>query len=207
MSTTYQTLVDDYVTTSSISAIDALCIVNINQALRWCFAGDDSYFAWPQTIIHNASVTVTDGVIAWSDVASADWVSFWRSDPRLPISNVVPGIPYWSWGWNPSVLPVPVCWDGAQFNVQDTSVSTPVFAFYRIPTPQATLGGGYTAAILPFMRDPVVRYALGEYYSALGSMEREQRYNGKAVDWYDSNKAAILNSEAGYPWQGNIIIT
>lgn len=206
MSTTYQTLLDDFNSVTGLTT-SAQSVYFVNLALRWAWGMDDSTFAWPQTLTHNDNVTVTNGVIAWSSVGSSDWVSFWRSDPRVPISTTIPGIPFYYWGWSPSALPVPVCWDGAQFNVQDPSVGTPVFAFYRDAVPQATYGGGYTTPILPFMRDPVVRYAVAEYFASIASLDREGSFRAKAIDWYDSNKASILNSDASYPWKGNIILT
>ena len=207
MSTTYQTLLDDFNAVTG-KTTDAGTVYFVNLALRWAWGMDDSTFAWPQTLQSAATIPVTNGVIAWSDVGRSDWVSFWRSDPRVPAGNIIPGIPFLSWGWKyPPVPPVPVTWDGTQFNVQDPSVGTPVFAFWRSAVPQATFGGGYTAAILPFLRDPVVRYAVAEYFASIASLDRENSFRQKALDWYDSNKASILNSDAGYPWNGNIILT
>lgn len=185
----------------------------VNTAIRWAWGMDDSRFAWPQTLTAASSVTVTDGVIAWADVGSSDWVSFWRSDPRVPPSNIIPAIPFYGWGFDMNVPPVPVMWDGTQFNVQDSSVTSPVFAFYRTATPQGTFALSatnptYTTPTVPdFFKDPVCRYATAELLSVLASADREQQFRGKAVDWYDSNKASILNSDAGYPWHGNVINT
>lgn len=203
---TYQTLLDDYNAITGAST-SAQSVYFVNLALRWAWGMDDSTFAWPQTLTSSSTVPVTSGVIAWTDVGSSDWVSFWRTDPRLPAGNIFPGIPYLNWGYNRTVPPVPVTWDGYQFNVQDSSISTPVFAFYRTAVPQATYGGSYTATVPTFFRDPVVRYAVAEYFASIASLDREATFRAKALDWFDSNKASILNSDAGCPWTGNVILT
>jgi hypothetical protein len=225
-SVTFNTLLNDYArflgrTRNSSVATDVnpvpddfwheTAVGHLNNAIRWAWSMDDSRFVWPQTLTSSATVPVTGGIIAWSDVGNSDWVSFWQSDPRLPPSNVIPGIPYYYWGWCPTVPPVPVTWDGTQFNVQDSSIAGPVFAFYRTAVPQGTFALAntdptYATPTLPdFFRDAVVRYAVAEYLSVPGSQDRETSFRQKALDWYDSNKASILNSDAGYPWQGNII--
>jgi len=203
---TYQTLLDDYNAILGTST-SAQSVYFLNLGLRWAWGMDDSTFAWPQTLQSSAAVPVANDIIAWTDVGSSDWVSFWRTDPRLPAGNIFPGVAFLSWGWNRTVPPVPVTWDGTQFNVQDPDVGTPVFAFWRSAVPQATFGGSYTATILPFMRDPVVRYAVAEYFASIASLDREQTFRQKATDWYDSNKASIVNSDAGTPWLGNVILT
>lgn len=202
---TYQTLLDDYNAITGAST-SAQSVYFVNTALRWAWQDNES-FAWPQTLWHNDAVVVTNGVIGWTEVNSSDWVSFWRTDPRLPAGNIFPGIPYLNWGYNRTVPPVPVTWDGYQFNVQDSSISTPVFAFYRTAVPQATYGGSYTATVPTFFRDPVVRYAVAEYFASIASLDREATFRTKALDWFDSNKASMLNSDAGIPWAGNIILT
>lgn len=224
MSTTFAALLNDYAATqgrtrnASVGTVPndmwhEQAVNFLNRALRWAWAGDDPFFAWPQTLTTNASVTVTAGVIAWSAVGSSDWASFWRTDPRVPPSNIIPAVPYLGYGMGNNVPPVPVTWDGAQFNVQDTGVSTPVFAFYRSAVPQGTFALAATnptyatPTCADFFRDAVVNYAAAEYFDSLAVDARGQRYRSKALEWYDSNKASILNSEAGYPWRGNIITT
>ncbi len=184
----------------------------INTALRWAWSDDDPRFIWPQTLTNNSAVPVTNGVITWASVASADWVSFWQTDPRVPATSVYPVVPYWGWAIGNNVAPVPVSWDGTQFNVQSTGNPATIFAFYRTPVPQGTFALAssaptYATPTLPdFFRDAVVKYAVAEYYSTTGS-DAEQKYRAQAFDWFDSNKASIINSDAMYPWQGNIITT
>src|SRR5678815_5600517 len=56
----------------------------INRGLRWAWSDDDPRFIWPQTLTNSATVPITNNVITWASVSSTDWVSFWRSDPRIP---------------------------------------------------------------------------------------------------------------------------
>lgn len=224
MSTTFATLLNDYAAAlgrtrnSSVATVpDNLwheqAVNFINQGLRWAWADEDEYFAWPQTLTPAASVTVTSGVIAWSEVGNSDWVSFWRTDPRVPPSNIIPAVPYYGYGIGNDVPPVPVTWDGTQFNVQDTSVSTPVFAFYRTAVPQGTFALAAanptyaTPTVADFFRDAVVKYAVSEYLDSMASEARSRRFKEKAEEWFQGNKACILNSDAGYPWKGNVITT
>jgi hypothetical protein len=185
----------------------------INRAIRWAWLGDDPFFAWPQTLTVNAAVAVATDIIAWSEVSSSDWVSFWRSDPRVAPDNTIPAVPYSGYGFGGAVPPVPVTWDGTQFNVQDTSVGTPVFAFYRTAVPQGTFvlaasNPTYATPTVPdFFRDAVVNYAAAEYFDTAGEEVRGARFRAKAEAWEGAKKAGILNSEAGYPWKGNVITT
>ncbi len=184
----------------------------LNRSLRWAWSDDDQRFIWPQTLTNSSTVPITNNIIAWSDVSFSDWVSFWQTDPRVAPTNVFPILPYWGWALGNAVAPVPVSWDGTQFNVQSGGSPATIFAFFRTPVPQGTFALAassptYATPTLPdFFRDAVVKYALAEYYATTGSAQ-EQDYRARAVDWYDSNKAAITNSDAAYPWQGNVITT
>ncbi len=184
----------------------------LNRGLRWAWSDDDERFAWPQTITSSASIPVTNGVITWAAVSNTDWVSFWQTDPRVIPTSGFPLLPYWGWAIDNGVPPVPVMWDGTQFNVQQGGAPATVFAFYRSPVPQGTFALAATSptyatpTIPAFFRESVVKYALAELYMTTGSSQ-ENTYRGAAIEWYSSNKAAIINTDAGTPWQGNIVNT
>ncbi len=184
----------------------------INRALRWAWIDDDPRFIWPQTVTVDASVAVVNNIIAWSEVGNSDWVSFWQSDPRIAGGSVYPSMPYYGWAYGPNVPPVPVTWDGAQFNIQAPGYPATIFAFYRAAVPQGTFvvaasSPTYVTPTVPsFFRDAVVKYAVAEYYASTGSSQ-ELDYRAQALTWYTAQKASILNSDAATPWLGNIINT
>ena len=179
----------------------------LNRALRWVWSADDPYFAWPVTVTSSAAITVTNGVIAASAVGSSDWVSFWRSDPRLPTVNITSG-----WPLFPVIQPVPVKWDGTSYYVQDSSVGSPVFAFWKTAVPQGTfvLAGSsptYATPTVPsFFFDPVLYFALAEYYRMKNAFDLMAGARKLANEWMDGQKAAVLNSDAMQPWRGNVIV-
>ena len=175
----------------------------LNRALRWIWKTDDPYFAWPASVTSSANITITSGVITWAAVSSSDWVSFWNSDPSVYPGTASP--PY------STVLPVPVTWDGVQFRTQSSSVTSPCFAYWRSACPAGTWVTGYSPAsyatptIPEEFVDPVVNFALAEYFRSIASGDRMADARRQAQEWKEGRVCAILNSDTQHqPWKGNV---
>jgi len=192
--------------TVSLNDITSYKAVNyLNRALRWIWKTDDPYFAWPASITSSASVTITSGVITWAAVSSSDWVSFWNSDPSVYPGTATPPFT--------EVQPVPVSWDGTQFRVHSSSVTSPCFAYWRSACPVITWAAASTVPsyATPLIQaefvDPVVNFALAEHFRALSSMDRANDARAQAIQWKEGRVIAIQNSDQMIlPWKGNVNI-
>lgn len=165
----------------------------LNRALRWIWRTDDPMFAWPETVSSSTSITITNGVIAWSAVSNSDWCSFWESDPSV-----------YTPGFALVVNDVPVTWDGVQFRTQSATATSPCFAYYRATVPQGTSATDVSTTIPLEMKDILIEYAFYLYSRSIRSMDVATSARNLAQELLEGRKAGLLNANSRFPWVQNI---
>ena len=161
-------------------------VQHINRALEWAWMPENPALAWPFTITDDATITVTNGVIAWADLGafSGGWFSLWTADPR-PYGN--------------SAVTIEASWD--EDGVYPKTTETSIFGFYRSTLPQGTYasGGTYTTPTYPQeLKEMVTQKALAYYFEASDAEKRAARADERAQMEMDRRLLPLLNSPV--PW-------
>lgn len=164
-------------------------VTKATEALLWWWKEHQSNWAWPETVDSNATVAVTDGLIALSDLGDGSGCSLWTADPR-------------PWGNSAQPLECSLSEDG----VHPETTLTSVFAFYRTTCPEITYaaGGLYaTPANIPKVcLRPVVRYANGWRLRSQGQFKEGNAQIDAAIERFEERRVRLTNLGAPV-WKRN----
>lgn len=174
---------DSAISTESVpdAVLKAALLRAINNAHDEAYNANEWEDAWM-----DGTLTVTNGVIAWSVIADAARFSLWSADPR----------PYGS-----SAYPLRYVSSNDGLHVRDNASS--VFAFWLPPAVPFTDAESETDKIIPAIASAVVDMARAEYLRTSGQHETAARYEQTGLNRLEKAWAVEFQRVAARTWLRN----
>lgn len=185
--TTYWTLArlfgmepDSAISTASLpsATVKAKLLNCINQAYTEAYKANEWEDAW-----QDGSKTVTNGVIAWSDLADAARFAIWSADPR-PVGSQAYAVKYVT--------------SNEGVHIQN-SIAT-VYAFWLPPPAVFTDAESTSDTIIPAIADAVVDLARAEYLRSTGQHQTAELYERKGTDKLEKAWCVEFQRVAARTW-------